>query len=119
MDNLDGFNPEIHLERAEQSALASIVAQPGFAVLQKICRACVDSFVVSWINKDTEEEVIRAHSRAKVSAQFYTLMLNHINEQVDAYVHDQPQTKPLDVTENLDIGEYTDPDNPEEEEPLF
>lgn len=109
------FNPEVELDRTEQSALASIVAQPGFAVIQKIGRACVDQFVVSWINQTEDKDVLRAHMHAKVAAQLYTALINNIKFHVDTYIHSQPQEKPIDVAASLDIGEYTQPGEMEEE----
>ncbi len=112
---MESFSPEVHLDRNEQSALQSVVAQPGFAVIQKIGRACVDKFVVKWMNQETDEDILRAHKHAKVAAQLYTALLNEIKYQVDDYIHTQPQEKPIDVAEALDIGEFTH----EEEEPLI
>ena len=112
------FNPEVNLDRTEQSALASVVSQPGFAVIQKIGKACVDQFVVSWLNQIEEKDVLRAHSHAKVAAQFYTALLNNIKFEVDEYIHTQPQDKPVDVAAVLDIGEFAH-EGDAEEEPLF
>jgi hypothetical protein len=113
------FNPDIELDRSEQSALASIIAQPGFKVIQKIGKACVDQFVVDWINQVKEEDVIRAHHHAKVAAQFYTMLVSRIKNEVDTYINTQPEETPVDVTEGiLDIGEYVHGEI-EQEEALF
>jgi hypothetical protein len=118
MDKFE-FNPDISLDRAEQSSLASIIAQPGFAVVQKIGKSCVDSFVVAWINKEQDEDVLRAHRHAKVAAQFYTMLIQRIKDEVDEYIHTQPQEKPLDVAQSLDIGEYIQNNYDEKEEEPF
>lgn len=119
MEEIKGFNPEVNLDRAEQAALASIIAQPGWAVVQKIGKACVDQFVVQWINQVKEDDVIRTHKHAKVAAQFYTSLLNNIKFEVEKYIHTQPQIKPLDPTEVLDIGEYTHSTDEIEEESIL
>ncbi len=112
---MEDFNPEVNLDRAEQSALASVTSQPGFAVIQKIGRACVDQFVVKWINQTTDEDILRAHRHAKVAAQLYTAFISEIKLQVDEYMHAQPQDKPVDVAASLDIGEFTHEGNAVEE----
>ncbi len=118
MEKLEGFNPDIELDRGEQSSLAAILAQPGFKVLQKIGKACVDQFVVSWINQTKEEDVLRAHRHAKVAAQFYTAFLQTVHNEVSDYIHSQPQDKPVDSTEALDIGEHVAYGADLEEEPI-
>lgn len=119
MEKLEGFNPEIDLDRGEQSSLAAVYSQPGFKVIQKIGKACVDQFVVSWINQVKEEDVIRAHRHAKVAAQLYTAIMQSIHNEVSDYIHTQPQEKPVDSTEALDIGEHVAYGADVEEEPLF
>ena len=108
-EDFKGFNPDIQLDRAEQASLASTVSQPGFADIQKIGKACVDTFVVNWINQEKEEDVLRAHKYAKISAMLYTMLIARISSEVYDYVHTQPQpnAKPIDSTEDLDIGEHT------------
>jgi len=120
MDKLEKleFNPEIELDRGDVSALAAIVSQPGFAVLQKIGKACVDHFVVKWINQEKPEDVVRAHHRAKVAAQFYTGFIARIVSEVDYYIQSQPNDKPIEAGVGVDLGETTDPDTFMEEEPL-
>lgn len=115
---MENFSPEIHLDRTEQSALASVASQPGFLVIQKIGRACVDQFVVKWLNQETDDDILRAHKHAKVAAQLYTALLTEIKSQVDEYIHTQPQDKPIDIAASLDIGEFAQ-EGDEVEEPLF
>jgi hypothetical protein len=115
------FNPDIELDRGEVSALAAIVSQPGFAVLNKIGKACVDQFVVTWINQDKPDDVVRAHHRAKVAAQVYTALMQRIQYEVDMYIQSQPNDKPIEAGIGVDLGEHTDPETfiaYGEEEPL-
>jgi len=112
------FNPELELDRGEVSALAAIVSQPGFTVLQKIGKACVDQFVVKWINQEKPDDVIRAHHRAKVAAQVFTALMQRIQYEVETYVQSQPNDKPIEAGIGVDLGETTDPDTFMEEEPL-
>ena len=112
------FNPDIDLDRSEQGALTSIVSQPGFAVLQKIGKSCVDQFLVDWINTNNDEDIIRAHHYAKVAAMFYTRFIARINNEVNYYVDSQPSEKPVESGIGIDLGEHTDPETFREEEPL-
>jgi hypothetical protein len=115
------FSPDIELERGEQSSLASIVSQPGFKVLERLGKACVDQFVVKWINQEKPDDVIRAHHRAKVAAQFYTGLIARIYSEVDYYLQSQPNDTPIEAGIGVDLGEHTDPETfvaYGEEEPL-
>ena len=122
MDNIyTEFRPEIDIDRAEQSALASIVSQPGFAVLQKIGKCCVDQFVVKYLNtpSENEKEVLSAHRSARVAAQLWTSLLANIRFEVEEYVGSIPSDEPVESAQNLDLGEYTRPGDYVDEEPLI
>jgi hypothetical protein len=120
MENFDVIEPDIVINQDEAAALAAIMVHPGFKVVQKISRSCVDSFIQGWINKETDEEIIRAHRHAKVAAQLYTMQLRRMRNVVDEYMHLHQDEKPIDVTESLDIGEFVKPGTEDtDEEPLF
>jgi len=120
MENFDKFDPDIHIGQDEAAALAAIMAHPGFKVVQKICRACVDQFIVGWINQVEDADVLRAHRHAKVAAQLYTMQLRMMKNVVDDYIHSQPTDKPIDSAEALDIGEFSHPEDMDAtEEALF
>ena len=112
------FNPELELDRAEVGALTAIVSQPGFKILQRIGKACVDQFLVDWINAITDEDVLRKHLYAKTSALFYTRFIARINEEVNVYIEAQPRDTPVESGVGVDLGEHTDPNIFSEEEPL-
>jgi len=114
-----GFNPDLVLEREEVAYLAALVSQPGFKILQKIFRSGVDQFAVQMINADqkNEKEVLARHNAARTAAQFYTWVVNSINNEVQEYIHSAPNDKPIQSAENIDIGEYTSEETITEEEP--
>lgn len=99
------FNPEIELKKEEVAALASIVAHPGFEVMKRVFRTCVDWFIKEMINANVsnEKDIIAKHNQAKTAAQLYTLFLGVINEEILQYVHSQPNNKPVDSGEGLDL----------------
>lgn len=111
------FNPEVILEREEIAHLAALISQPGFKVIQKICRTGVDQFTVAMINTDqaNKEEVIARHNEARAAARYYTWVINTINNSVTEYIHSTPNSKPIDSAENLDIGDFASDDDTEEE----
>lgn len=115
------FNPEVSLEREEVAHLAALISQPGFKVIQKICRTGVDQFTVSMINTDqsNEKAVLARHNEARAAAKYYTWVIETINNFVAEYVHSAPNDKPIDAAENLDIGDFTDGDFEEDGELSF
>lgn len=114
------FKPELDLDRTEQAQLASIVGQPGFQVLQKIGKACVDQFVVASLNTPDEDEkaVLSKHRSARIAAQLWTSLIANIRFEVEEYIGGMPKDMPIESAENLDLGEYVHP-GIAEEEPLF
>lgn len=110
------FSPEIELTKEELSALASIYGQPGFKVLTKMFRSCVDWFAIKMINADPsdKEDVLAKHVQAKTAAQLYTLLLENINENVMQYIHSMPSDKPIEAATGLDLGDFAEA----EEEPI-
>lgn len=115
MNIFDSFNPELELQPEDAAELASLRAHPGFKVLQKIFKCGVDQFVLTMINTDqsNQDEVLARHNAARTAAQFYTWVVNAINNTVYEYVHSVPSEKPIDVTEHLDIGDFATIDDEE------
>jgi len=114
---LEGFNPEVVLDRAEQSHLASVVSQPGFAVIQKIGKSIVDQFVRVAINQKEDEDVLKAHRNAKIAAQIYTMLIEHIKTEVMMYIQIKDSEEPTVVEsgDNLELQDF----NEEEEPPIY
>jgi hypothetical protein len=101
------FAPDLQLGAEEVTQLAGIVFNPGFKVLQKIGKNAVDAFVLDWVNAKTDFEVLSKHKSAQVAAQFYTLFINRINQEVTDYVgNEKLKEKPIDAGENLDMGDW-------------
>jgi hypothetical protein len=117
------YEPEMELTPKEIADLAAIVRHPGFGVIQKISRCMVDQFVLAWINAKSDSEVLIAHKKAQVAAQFYEGLIVRVSEEIANYgmlVNTDNQT-PLDVTEVLEMGESVDYSNQlgiAEEEPF-
>jgi hypothetical protein len=120
MDKITEFNPELNLDRSDQSALASIVNQPGFKIIERIGKYCADQFILNMLNTDetSEDDILIRFKMAKVGAQYHTMFMNAIVNEVVQYVHSTPSDKPIESAENLDIGEYTHPDQDMVEEPF-
>ena len=119
MEDFTSFNPEVAVTPDEAASLAAVMAHPGFKVVQKISRACVDSLVGEWLNQEKPDDVVRLHGYAKVAAMLYTMQLNRMNFIRETFIHSQPSDKPIDVAAALDIGEYTREGEEMVEEPLF
>lgn len=115
----EGFNPEVHLEDIERAELSVVVAHPGFKVIKKIFRSCVDVFAIDLLNTPTsaDDEILSKHRDARVAAQLYTLLANRINTESQAYVASKISLEPVNVTEDLDIDDNYNED--EAEETLF
>jgi hypothetical protein len=107
------FNPEIAISPTEAASLAAIMAHPGFRVWQKISRSCVDQFAVDLLNAPFTDakEILALHRVGKVAAQLYTYQLNRMKNVVDDYINSQPQDKPVESAENLDLGEHSKPED--------
>jgi hypothetical protein len=106
----DSFAPDTTLNSRERQELAMIIAQPGFKVMQNLWKSCVSSFNLALINtpEDSTDLIVARHRSAKVAAQLYTLFVNRINEEVfNINNAPRPYDKPLDISNDLDIGEYT------------
>ena len=104
------FKPELMLDQQELSELVAIYGQPGFKVINKIHRTCVDWFVKQLINAPAtdKEEVLVRHLQSQVAAQLYTLLLDSINNMVSEHIHSQPSAKPVEAAQGLDFGDETD-----------
>jgi hypothetical protein len=104
MPDFNTYEPEIQLNQQEVADLAGIVYHPGFKVFQKIGKSVVDQFVVSWINQKTDEEVLIAHKLAKAAAQFYTMLIKRIDQEVtDLVTSTKLDQTPLDSAAALDL----------------
>jgi len=117
---ITSFTPELELDRADESALASIVSQPGWKVFEKIGKVVADQFILKALNTDATKEadmVIRMRM-AQVAAQYHTMLFNIVSNTVTEYIHSQPSDKPIESAEAIDIGEYSRPGYAEGE-PLF
>jgi hypothetical protein len=101
------FKPELVLDQQEIAELAAVIGQPGFKVVAKIHRTCVDWFVRQLINTDVKDKdaIIARHMQSQTAAQLYTLVLDSINNTVDEYIHSRPSDKPVDAVQGLDFGE--------------
>jgi hypothetical protein len=109
MEDLDvkTYDPDMQLNHQEVADLAGIVYHPGFKVFQKLAKSVVDQFVVSWINKEKDEEVLRAHRHAKVAAQFYTMLIKRIDQEVtDLVTSTKLDQTPIDSAAALDLDGY-------------
>ena len=107
MDIDFSFKPELVLDQQEMSELAAVYGQPGFKVINKIHRTCVDWFVKQLINTDATkpEAVLIRHQQSQIAAQLYTLLLDSINNTVSEYIHSMPSDKPVNAIEGLDFGD--------------
>jgi len=103
------FNPELHLEQSELSDLASVFSHPGFKVLIKVQRTCVDFFIRQWLNSDiaNDQEILALHRQAKTAAQLSTLFLDTMKNAIYDYTHSQPSDEPIDGAPGLDFGEIS------------
>lgn len=107
MEDKFEFKPELELDQQDISELAAVYGQPGFKVICKIHRTCVDWFIKQLVNTDgvKKDDVLVRHMQAQVAAQLYTLMLDSINNVVAEYIHSRPSDKPVNAAPGLDFGE--------------
>lgn len=103
------FKPELILDQQELSELAAIYGQPGFKVVNKIHRTCVDWFVKQLINTPITkpEDVLARHVQSQTAAKLYTLLLDAINNTVQEHIHSLPSGKPVEGAPGLDFGDET------------
>jgi len=115
----DKFAPELELSAQDVADLAGIVSHPGFKVFLKIGKSAVSQFDVELLNEEEDARVLRAHKYAKVAAKLFTMWIARISQEVgDFKTNLKYKDKPIDSGEFLDLGEFTLPDNTEEE-PLY
>jgi hypothetical protein len=109
--------PVLELNEVDIADLATVVAMNGMKVLQKIMRHECDVFIVDIINATNDVDVLAKHKLAKAAAQYYTQVVNRINEAMILYRHAPKDTdKPLDSTEGIfDIGEVASSEDEDEE----
>lgn len=97
------FNPQIILTTEEKVNLSIVAVQPGYGVIHKILRSCVDALAVDLLNTDAAEadKVLARHRSAQVAAQLFEMLTNRINNEV--YLAGAPKADP--VEDPLDLGE--------------
>lgn len=105
------ISPEYRPDIGEQASLVNTMSTPGWAVVNKLIASEVDKYFLPFINKEPEDEagVLAAHKMIKAAAQIYDALLQRFATERAYYLSAREDTEVApDVTENLDIGEYTD-----------
>jgi hypothetical protein len=94
-NELKGLDIELELTEDERAILAASVKQRGFEILQRVMEDQVRKFNFKLLdtNPAKQEDVLAAHFIAKGVAQFYTQLMEKIeNEcQIIAYTNRRPQ----------------------------
>ena len=112
MQDEKAYFPEIDLTNDDRAQLMQTISTPGQVVFNKIFKSVVDGYTTHLLNspEGNKEVMYERFLMSKVSAQLFTSLVNHINEEIaeyKAYV-DQTALKlklPQDDTEGtLDIG---------------
>lgn len=113
------FDPVVELQPEEVAQLAAIINHPGFKVYNKVWKGAVDGFVIPLLNTPLEDEarILKLHMAAQIVAKLFATVVERVNEEVDQHIASRPSERPLDVTENLDMGGVTTLE--QGEEPLF
>jgi hypothetical protein len=88
-NELKGLDIEFNLDAQEKATLSAYVKQQGFDIIQRIMEDCVRKFNFNLLNTDpaNQDKVLANHYLAKVSAMFYTSLMERIETecQIDAY----------------------------------
>src|SRR5271156_2237513 len=96
-NELRGLDIELNLTDDGRGVLAASVKQRGFEIMQKIMEDQVRKFNFKLLdcNPAKQEEVLAAHFIAKGVAQFYTALMEKIeNEcQIVAYTNRKPEVE--------------------------
>jgi hypothetical protein len=104
-NELKGLDIELELTDDERGVLAASVKQRGFEIMQRIMEDQVRKFNFKLLdcNPAKQDEVLAAHFIAKGVAQFYTALMEKIeNEcQIVAYTNRKPQVE--NATEMPDL----------------
>ena len=109
---LEDFLPELELSDEDLTSIAGIIGHPGFKAYNKVWHHVVSTFAVKTINTEQSDRdlVLARHNASRVAAQLYQTVTNKINQSVSDFIHSRPSDKPIDPTDNLDLGgvlEYT------------
>jgi|ERR1039458_1800836 hypothetical protein len=104
-DALKGLDIELNLTDDERGVLSASVKQRGFEIMQRVMEDQVRKFNFALINADpaNQDSVLAAHYLAKAVAQFYTSLMEKIeNEcQIHAYSNRKPVIE--DATEIVEF----------------
>ena len=110
MQDERAYFPEVELTQDERAQLMQTISTPGQAVFNKLFKSVVDGYTTHLLNSP-EGKVEVLHERlimAKVAAQLFTSLVEHINMEIAQYRLAMSQITPLvpqDDTEGLlDIG---------------
>lgn len=107
-NDFNEFNPDIVLEHNDRAAVAQTVATPGYAVIHRIQRSMVDRFIINLMNASEEDEatIVAKHRLAKAAAQFFQMVTDRVNHEIQQYTAAVKQDGPvIDVTEGMiDLG---------------
>jgi hypothetical protein len=92
------IDPELKLTQNEQAHLKTLITMEGFKVLQQIMEASIERFKVALLNCDATDErkVLELHNRTKAAAQFYTDVINRVNNELEDYAAAKNQPKVVD-----------------------
>jgi len=106
------FEPEYIPSDGDIANLSSMVAMPGFQVLNRLMRSECDKLIMALINADpgSSDEILAKHGIARAASVFYDGIINTINECIDihrsASREKDSKINPIDPTEGLiDIGD--------------
>jgi len=102
---LKGLDVEFVLDDQDKATLSAYVKQQGFDIIQKIMEDCVRKFNFNLLNTNpaNSEQVLANHYLAKVSAMFYTSLMNRIETecQINAYNNRNREAVEEAVTANI------------------
>jgi hypothetical protein len=93
-NELKGLDIELELTDDERGVLSASVQQRGFEIMQRIMEDQVRKFNFKLLdtNPAKQDEVLAAHFIAKGVAQFYTALMEKINDEcgIHAYTNRKP-----------------------------
>lgn len=86
-DPLVNLDPDQQLDDAERADLISLIDQNGFFVLRKLMEIEIKRFDLALKNAEKPEEVIVKHSLAKAASQFYTQLIDRLNQERESFLN--------------------------------
>jgi hypothetical protein len=100
-NELKGLDIEFELSDDERGVLAASVKQRGFEIMQRIMEDQVRKFNFKLLdcNPAKQEEVLAAHFIAKGVAQFYTALMEKIENECQIVAYSNRKPKIEDATE--------------------